>query len=65
VQNSEDTSKGLCIEARADMRITSSLLFMWDIVHNFRNVVSVTVSQKSDFGTVKMENTLFVGQNGK
>jgi hypothetical protein len=43
---------------------------MWSIIYvgccaHFRNAVSVAASQKADFGTPKMENTLFVGRNGK
>jgi hypothetical protein len=38
---------------------------MWDVVSSFLNVVSVIASQKPDFGTPKVENAQFVGQNGK
>jgi hypothetical protein len=46
------------------MCILGGLLFMWGIVPNFLFAVSVAVSQKNpDFGTPKMEHTLFVGRN--
>jgi hypothetical protein len=34
-QNLEDTSEGLRIETRADMRILDGLLFMWGVVPSF------------------------------
>jgi hypothetical protein len=38
---------------------------MWAVVPNFRLAVLLAASQKNlDFGTLKMENTLSVGQNG-
>jgi hypothetical protein len=47
------------------MLIAGGLLFMWDVVPNFQNCVSVPASQKPDFGIPKIENALFVRQNGK
>jgi hypothetical protein len=39
------------------------ILFMWGVVPSFRFAISVAASQKkSDFGTPKMENTLFMGR---
>jgi hypothetical protein len=38
---------------------------MWAVVPNFRLAVLLAASEKNlDFGTLKMENTLSVGQNG-
>jgi hypothetical protein len=48
---------------RDDMCIPDGLLFMWGVVPNFCFAVSVVASQKPDFGTPKMENALFMGQN--
>jgi hypothetical protein len=65
VQNSEDTSKGLCFETRADIRIIGGLLFMWDVVLSFQNIVLVAISQKKpDFGTPKWKRT-FCGTEQK
>jgi hypothetical protein len=51
---------------RVDILITGGLLFIWDVVLSFQNIVLVAISQqKSDFGTPKMENTHFVGRNRK
>jgi hypothetical protein len=63
-QNLENTSEALRDETRADMCIPCVLLFMWGIVSSFRLAFSVAFTEKkSDFGTPKMENTLFVGWN--
>jgi hypothetical protein len=42
--NLEDTSEGLCVKMRADMRIIGDLLFIWDVLLSFQNVVSVAAS---------------------
>jgi hypothetical protein len=47
------------------MHISCGLLFIWDIIPSFQNVVSVVASQTHDFGTQKIENALFVGRNRK
>jgi hypothetical protein len=48
---------------RVDMYIPGGLLFMWGVVPNFSFAVSVVASQKTDFGTPKMKNALFMGRN--
>jgi hypothetical protein len=45
--NLEDTTEGLCVEMRADMHITGDLLFMWDVLPIFRNIVPIAASQKT------------------
>jgi hypothetical protein len=48
------------------MRVMGGLLFLWDIVLSFQNIVSVAASQKkTEFDTLRIENTLFMGRNGK
>jgi hypothetical protein len=51
------------------MRITAFtgvILFVWDVVPSFENIISVVASHKKpDFYTPKMKNAFFIGQTGK
>jgi hypothetical protein len=55
--------QGLRDKTRADMHIPGGLLFMWNVVPNFPFAILIAASQKSDFGSLKMENALFLGRN--
>jgi hypothetical protein len=63
VQNPKYTFEGCQNKIRADICIPGDLLFIWGVVPSFRFRISVAASQKTDFGTLKMEKALFVGQN--
>jgi hypothetical protein len=47
------------------MRITGGILFVWDVVPSFRNIVSVAASQKNLILVSKKGKRTFVGQDGK
>jgi hypothetical protein len=57
--------QGLCVKMRVDMHITGDLLFMWDIVPSFWNIISVAASQKTRFWHSENRKHFFVIRNGK
>jgi hypothetical protein len=49
---------------RADMCIPCGLLFMWGVAPRFLfRVLGAASQEKPDFGTLKMEKSLFMGRN--